>query len=59
VVVAAAGRRIAPGLGIETFGRECDLWEVRTGEADRLEWAEWGVRYGSFDMEAERHAVSW
>jgi broad specificity phosphatase PhoE len=44
---------IAPGLGIETFGRECDLCEVHTGEADGLEWAEWGVRYGSFDMEAE------
>src|SRR4030095_3556118 len=23
-----------------------------TGEADGLEWAEWGARYGSFDMEA-------
>jgi probable phosphoglycerate mutase len=44
---------IAPGLGIVTFGRECDLCEVHTGVADGLEWAEWGVRYGSFDMEAE------
>jgi probable phosphoglycerate mutase len=44
---------IAPGLGIATFGRECDLCEVHTGEADGLEWAEWGVRYGSFDMEAD------
>ena len=44
---------IAPGLGIEIFGRECDLCEVHTGEADGLEWAEWGGRYGSFDMEAE------
>ena len=35
---------IAPGLGIETFGRECDLCEVHTGVADGLEWAEWGVR---------------
>jgi len=43
---------IAPGLGIQTFGRECDLCEVHTGEADGLEWAEWGARYGSFDMEA-------
>jgi broad specificity phosphatase PhoE len=43
---------IAPGLGIETFGRECDLCEVHTGVADGLEWAEWGARYGSFDMEA-------
>jgi broad specificity phosphatase PhoE len=48
---------IAPGLGIETFGRECDLCEVHTGAADGLEWAEWGVRYGSFDMEAEPDRV--
>jgi broad specificity phosphatase PhoE len=48
---------IAPGLGIETFGRECDLCEVHTGVADGLEWAEWGVRYGSFDMEAEPDRV--
>ena len=44
---------IAPGLGIETFGRARDLCEVLTGEADGLEWAEYGVRYGSFDMQAE------
>ncbi len=48
---------IAPGLGIETFGRECDLCEVHTGVADGLEWAEWGRRYGSFDMEAEPDRV--
>jgi broad specificity phosphatase PhoE len=48
---------IAPGLGIEAFGRECDLCEVHTGAADGLEWAEWGVRYGSFDMEAEPDRV--
>jgi probable phosphoglycerate mutase len=48
---------IAPGLGIESFGRECDLCEVHTGEADGLEWAEWGVRYGHFDMEAEPDRV--
>jgi broad specificity phosphatase PhoE len=48
---------IAPGLGIETFGRECDLCEVHTGDADGLEWAEWGVRYGSFDMEADPDRV--
>jgi broad specificity phosphatase PhoE len=48
---------IAPGLGIETFGRECDLCEVHTGAADGLEWAEWGVRYGSFDMEADPDRV--
>jgi probable phosphoglycerate mutase len=48
---------IAPGLGIETFDRECGLCEVHTGEADGLEWAEWGVRYGSFDMEADPDRV--
>jgi broad specificity phosphatase PhoE len=48
---------IAPGLGIETFGRECDLCEVHTGEADGLEWAEYGAHYGSFDMEAEPDRV--
>jgi broad specificity phosphatase PhoE len=48
---------IAPGLGIETFGQECDLCEVHTGEADGLEWAEYGTRYGGFDMEAEPDRV--
>ena len=48
---------IAPGLGIVTFGRECDLCEVHTGQADGLEWAEWGARYGSFDMETEPDRV--
>jgi broad specificity phosphatase PhoE len=44
---------IAPGFGIETFGRECYLCEVHTGEADGLDWAEYGTRYGSFDMQTE------
>lgn len=48
---------IAPGLGIETFARECDLCEIHTGEADGLEWAEYGTRYGSFNMEAEPDRV--
>ena len=48
---------IAPGLGIEIFAHECDLCEVHTGEADGLEWAEWGARYGSFDMESEPDRV--
>lgn len=48
---------IAPGLGIETFGRDCDLCEVHTGEADGLEWAEWGRRHGAFDMQAEPDRV--
>ena len=48
---------IAPGLGIETFDRARDLCEVHPGEADGLEWAEYGVRYGHFDMEAEPERV--
>jgi probable phosphoglycerate mutase len=48
---------IAPGLGIETFDRARDLCEVHTGDADGLEWAEYGARYGSFDMEAEPERV--
>ncbi len=48
---------IAPGLGMKTFGRECDLCEVHTGAADGLDWAEYGTRYGSFDMEAEPDRV--
>jgi probable phosphoglycerate mutase len=44
---------IAPALGFETFAQECSLCEVHTGEADGLEWAEYGLRYGMFDMEAE------
>lgn len=44
---------IAPALGFETFGHECNLCEIHTGEADGLEWTEYGVRYGSFDMVAE------
>jgi broad specificity phosphatase PhoE len=48
---------IAPGLGIATFDRVRDLCEVHPGEADGLEWAEYGTRYGSFDMEAEPERV--
>ena len=48
---------IAPGLGIETFSRDCGLCEVHTGEADGLEWAEWSDRYGSFAMESEPDRV--
>lgn len=44
---------IAPGLGLEISGHECDLCEVHTGEADGLTWTEYADRYGSFDMEAE------
>jgi broad specificity phosphatase PhoE len=44
---------IAPALGLEIAGHECDLCEVHPGEADGLTWAEYGVSHGSFDMEAE------
>ena len=48
---------IAPGLSLEIAGHECDLCEVHTGEADGLEWEEYDVRYGSFDMAAEPDRV--
>lgn len=48
---------IAPGLKLAAFAQECDLCEVHTGEADGLEWTEYAVRYGSFDMEAEPERV--
>jgi broad specificity phosphatase PhoE len=48
---------IAPGLGVALTGRDCDLCEVHTGEADGMEWAEYNRRYGSFDMEAEPDRV--
>lgn len=48
---------IAPGLGIEMAGQHCDLCEVHTGEADGLTWAEYGTRFGTFDMEAEPDRV--
>jgi probable phosphoglycerate mutase len=44
---------IAPAFHIDTFDQACDLCEVHTGEADGLEWAEYGERYGSFHMESE------
>ena len=48
---------IGPGLGIELGRQECDLCEVHTGEADGLTWAEYGNRYGGFDMHAEPDRV--
>jgi probable phosphoglycerate mutase len=48
---------IAPALGIEMAAPRCDLCEVHPGDADGLEWAEYNVRYGSFDMEAEPDRV--
>jgi broad specificity phosphatase PhoE len=48
---------IAPGLGLEISGRECDLCEVHTGEADGLEWSAYSSTYESFDMEAEPDRV--
>ena len=44
---------IAPALGLEIHARECDLCEIHTGQADGLDWTEYAVRFGSFDMEAE------
>jgi probable phosphoglycerate mutase len=44
---------IAPALGLGIVSQRCDLCEIHTGEADGLAWAEYGERYGSFDMEAE------
>src|SRR3954470_4561508 len=44
---------IAPALGFETVEQHCDLCEVHTGEADGLEWAEYGTRYGTFVMHEE------
>ena len=46
-------RIIAPGLGLEISGLDCDLCEFHTGEADGLDWSDYNERYGSFDMEAE------
>jgi broad specificity phosphatase PhoE len=48
---------IAPGLGLEVAGQECDLCEIHTGEADGLAWAEYATRYGSLDMETEPDRV--
>ena len=48
---------IAPGLGIEVHGHDCDLCEVHTGEADGLTWGEYATRYGTFDMEDEPDRV--
>jgi len=48
---------IAPGLGLEIGGHHHDLSEVFTGEADGLEWEEYRVRYGHFDMEVEPDRV--
>ncbi|HEV7762431.1 MAG TPA: histidine phosphatase family protein [Acidimicrobiales bacterium] len=48
---------IAPGLGLEIAGHDCDLCEVHTGEADGLTWTEYTTRYGTLDMEAEPDRV--
>jgi broad specificity phosphatase PhoE len=48
---------IAPSLGLEIGGHECDLCEVHPGDADGLTWAEYGVSHGSFDMETEPDRV--
>jgi len=48
---------IAPALGVEMAAPQCDLCEVHPGDADGMEWAEYNVRYGSFDMQAEPDRV--
>jgi probable phosphoglycerate mutase len=48
---------VAPALGLDIAGQHPDLCEVHTGEADGLEWEEYRVRYGHFDMEAEPDRV--
>lgn len=48
---------IAPALGLEIARHECDLCEVHTGAADGLEWEEYDLRYGAFNMEAEPDRV--
>ncbi|MGY6501151.1 MAG: histidine phosphatase family protein [Acidimicrobiales bacterium] len=48
---------IAPAFGLEIAGHQGDLCEVDPGEADGLDWAEYEVRYGSFDMLAEPDRV--
>ena len=48
---------IAPGLGLDIGGNECDLCEIHTGEADGLAWTEYTTRYGGFDMEVEPDRV--
>ncbi len=50
-------RIIAPALGFDTVEEQCDLCEVHTGEADGLEWAEYGERYGTFVMQDEPERV--
>jgi broad specificity phosphatase PhoE len=44
---------IAPGLGLEIGGQDCDLCEVHTGQADGVDWSDYNAHYGSYDMEAE------
>jgi broad specificity phosphatase PhoE len=48
---------IAPALGLEIARHDCDLCEVHTGAADGLEWEEYDLRYGAFNMEAEPDRV--
>lgn len=48
---------IAPALGFDSVDEHCDLCEIHTGEADGLEWAEYGTRYGTFVMHEEPDRV--
>ena len=44
---------IAPALGFDEVPQDCDLCEVHTGEADGVDWAEYGDRFGGVNMHAE------
>jgi probable phosphoglycerate mutase len=48
---------IAPGLGLDVSGYDCDLCEVHTGVADGMDWSEYNELFGSYDMEAEPDRV--
>lgn len=48
---------IAPALGLDIHDHVGDLGEVDPGDADGLTWAEYDIRHGGFDMEAEPDRV--
>lgn len=44
---------ISPALGLGAAGRDCDLCEVHTGDADATQWADYPTLFGAFDMMSE------
>ncbi len=46
-------RIVAPAFGFVDVPQDCSLCEVHTGDADGVDWAEYPVLFGSFDMVAE------